>query len=103
MTAATTLRDQGISDTLAADTAPHRCYAQLVREAVTAMSGEYVDAETIRAWIAHRYPDAQPHHQNVLSGAIQRLAASGALTPAGWVDSTRATSRGRPLRLWRAT
>ena len=79
MTAATELRDQGITDTLAADTAPHRCYAQLVREAVTAMHGQDVTSDTIRAWIETHHPDARPHHPNVIPGAMHMLARAGRL------------------------
>ena len=104
MTAATALRDQGITDTLAADTAPHRCYAQLIREAVTAMRGQDVTSDTIRAWIETHHPDARPHHPNVIPGAMHMLARAGRLRRTNeWRESTRTEARGRILRVWLAT
>lgn len=95
-----TLRDQGIEDTLAADAAINRDYAAYVREAVDALSGRSLTADDVRAWIEVHHPGAEPHHPNVLPGAMRRLAATGHLSPVGWRESTRPTARGRVLRVW---
>ena len=103
MTSGPVLRDQGVADVLAADTAAHRNFAELVREAVDALgsSGDLLDAETVRAWIEATYPDARPHHHNVIPGAFKALAEKGRLVPVGWREASRPCARGRVLRVWR--
>ena len=103
MTTGPALRTQGVADVLAADTAAHRGYAELVREAVDVLgcSGDPLDAESVRAWIESTYPDARPHHPNVLPGAMKALAEKGRLVPVGWREASRPCARGRVLRVWR--
>lgn len=100
---ATTLRDQGIEDTLAADVAINRNYAEYVREAVDfyATIGRPITADDVRARIDRLYPGVEPHHPNVLPGVMQRLASAGRLVPLSWRESTRPQARGRVLRTWK--
>lgn len=99
MTSGLALRDQGVTDTLAADVAVHRGYAELVREAVDAIGG-HLTSDDVRAWIETTYPDARPHSPNVIGGAIMRLAESGRIEPAGYRPSTRPGARNRIVRVW---
>lgn len=99
-----TLREAGIDNVLAADTAINRNYAGYVREAVDEIAGRFhrtITADDVRSWIEANHPGAEPHHPNVLPGAMQRLAAAGRLIPDGWMTSTRPEARGRVLRVWR--
>lgn len=98
------LRDAGVADVLAADCSVTRDYASLVREAVDVYAGtdQDVTAETIRDWIEATYPGAQPHHPNVIPGAMKALAESGRLVQVGWREASRPEARARVLRVWRA-
>lgn len=102
MTTGELLRDQGIGDVLAADTAPHRGYAELVHEAVHAFvkDGATYTADDIRGWIERHHPGREPHHFNVLGAAI-RTASKGLALPAGFVESTRPERHGAVIRMWR--
>ena len=97
------LRDQGVADVLAADCSVTRNYAELVHKAVDALgsTGDLLDAESVRAWIEASYPDARPHHANVIPAVFKGLAGSGRLAPAGWREASRPCARGRVLRVWR--
>ena len=106
MTTARTLADEGTEAVLAADTAPHRDYAALVREAVEFIgAGDWGNftAEDIRSAVECIHPDVRPHHPNVLGAVFRELAHAGRIRPVGWTEATRPESRGRALRVWQAT
>lgn len=96
------LRDQGIDDVLAADTAAHRGYADLVTEGVHAFVKAGIDftADDIRDWIDRHHPGREPHHPNAVGAAI-RTAAKGLASPAGFVESTRPSRHSAVIRVWR--
>ena len=102
ITSGPALRNQGISDVLAADYSVTRDYASLIREAVDAIGGD-LTSDDVRAWIEATYPDARPHHANVIPAVFKGLAGSGRLVPAGWREASRPCARGRVLRVWPAT
>lgn len=85
------LREQGISDVLAADTAPHRGYADLVREAIDTLikSGEPFDAEDVRHLVSERYPTAVAHSPNVLPAVFGAMASAKRITAVGMRKPTR--------------
>lgn len=98
------LADEGTAAVLAADASVTRDYASLIKEAV-AMLGicrvEF-DAEMVRAWIEDRFPERQPHSQNIFGATFRELAQAGRIRPVGWTEATRPESRGRALRIWQA-
>ena len=94
------LRDQGIADVLAADTAVHRDYASLIREAVDAIGGD-LTSDDVRAWIEATYPGVEPHSPNVIGGTLQRMAEARRLRPVGYRPSSRPGARHRIIRVWR--
>lgn len=101
MTAGDDLRDAGIEAILAADQSITRGYTDLVAEGV----GEFVKAgitytaDDIRDWIERHHPGAEPHHPNVLGGAI-REASKGLARPVGFVESSRPARHCAVIRLW---
>lgn len=103
--AAESLRDQGISDVLAADCAPHRQYATLAQGVVLAYpSGWRFNAEDVRADVTNHHPGApEPHSPGLLGGVIRGLSEQGLIRAVGWAQSTRASSRCRPVRVWQVT
>ncbi|MDO5535357.1 MAG: hypothetical protein Q4F65_11990 [Propionibacteriaceae bacterium] len=104
MTTGAALRDSGVADVLAADTAVHRDFAPLIREAVEVVGadGAHFTSDDIRAWLELTYPDRRPHHANVYGGTLQRLADARRLVPVGYRPSTRPGARHRIVRVWRA-
>ena len=94
------LRAEGVDAVLAADTAVHRGYAPLVREAVESLSDDF-DAEDVRLWIDVVHPEVRPHSPNTLPATLGGLAHAGRIRAVGWRTATRPSSRQRTLRVWR--
>jgi hypothetical protein len=99
------LKADGIAAVLAADTAVHRDYADLVRESVEwwGEAGQRFSAEDVRVYIGLRYPDAQPHSPNVLPAVLGSLAAAGRIEAVGHTRCTRSSRRHGWMRVWRLT
>ena len=106
MTTAAQLRDAGQADVLAADTAPHRDYASLVREAIAELDEGpdfHFTAEDVR-WIVERhYPEVQPHSPNVLPAVLGSLASAGRIRAVGHTRCTRSSRRHGWMRVWQVT
>lgn len=96
------LRNQGWADVQAADTAVHRGYADLIRDAIDALNltGEPWTAEDVRRWIADRHPEAMPHSPNLLGSVIGAEAAAGRISAVGLVKPGRASRRASMIRAW---
>ena len=97
------LRASGQAAVLAADVAPHRGYAALIAEAVDRLEGLPFDAEEVRWYIEANYPDARPHHPNVIGATLGGMANAGHVRAVCYRQSTRPTSRCRVLRVWQVT
>lgn len=105
MTTGARLRASGQSDVLAADVAPHRNFAAVVREAVEVVGRlrpEFT-ADMLDDWIAAMYPDARPHHPNVMPAVLGGLAAAGRIEAVGWHRSPRSSRRHGWGRIWQVT
>lgn len=103
MTTPTQLKTDGIDAVLAADCAPHRDYAPLVRAAIEAHRGTTFTSDDAHGWIEARYPDARPHHPSVLSAVFGGAAASGQIVAVGMTRSTRLSGRARRVLVWQHT
>ena len=105
MTTARSLADEGTEAVLAADVSATRGYADLLEEAIEEISNGpdfRFTAEDVRELVVRYYPDAQPHHPNLLGAKFRELANAGRIVPVGWTEATRPESRGRALRVWQA-
>ena len=102
MTTGHALRDQGQDAAIAADCSVTRGYAPLVAEAVEVLgySGWTFTAEQVREWVGRYYPDAQPHHPNVLPAVLGSLASAGRITAVGHVQCKRTSRRAGWMRVW---
>lgn len=102
MTTPLDLRHEGIEASLAADTAAHRGYGELVRDVIErAESGVIFGADQIRLIIAAEHPGAEPHHPNVLPSVFGTLAAAGVIVRVGEVNAARRTRHGSRNAVWR--
>lgn len=105
MTTGELLRDQGIADVLAADSAPHRGYADLVDAAIAHFTAADIpfSAEDVRDHIEREHPEAVAHSPNVLPGCFGRASRAGLIVPVGVTKPTRATRHGNRNLVWKAT
>ena len=100
-TAGLTLRAEGQSAVLAADTHVLRGYGDLVKQTVAAYPQHYqFHAEDIRQEIDAAHPGAQPHSPNVLPAVLGGLAAAGRIRAVGHVQCTRTSRRAGWMRVW---
>lgn len=102
MTTGHALRDQGQAAVLAADVAPHRGYADLVRAVVEDFLIEFT-AEDIREVVEDVWPDVQPHSPNVLPAVLGSLASAGRIRAVGHTRCTRSSRRHGWMRVWQVT
>lgn len=102
MNTGTDLRDQGVADVLAADTAPHRGYGQLcsVQIETLAATGVVFTAEDVRAAVTAADPDAQPHSPNVLPACMAGAARAGLIRTVGYTAATRQSRHASVIRTW---
>lgn len=94
------LRADGTENVLAADESITRGYGDLVREAIDAQ-GDTFTAEDLRRHIAARYPDAAPHHPNVLPAIIGTLAYQEQIVCVGVTRTTRRSRHSSRNLVWR--
>ena len=99
------LKDQGVTNVLAAATAPHRV---AFKEAASAIIDQYIAArqpftadDIAHALESSTAPD--PHSHNVLPALINTYARRRLITKVGYVESKRASRRCGIQRLWLAT
>lgn len=91
-------RREGIEANLAADLAPHRGYADHVRDVIERMHpGEQFDADTVRSLLPL---GVTPHHPNVLPSVFGSLAAAGLIRRVGEVNASRRTRHGSRNKVW---
>lgn len=98
--AGATLRDKGIADVLAADTAVHRSYAQHAREVIDQFiaEGRTFTADDVRAEI----PDGiDCHHPNVLPAVFGDLSRKERIVRVGDYFSTRRSRHRGRASVWR--
>lgn len=99
------LKHRGVSDTLAADTAPHRLAAPHIRAEIQRLAdtGATFTAEDVRERLTPDVLDKIRDRPNVLPAVFAAVARTGAIVPTGsWRVPTRASRHGNPLREWRA-
>lgn len=97
------LRDQGATDTLAADHAPHRSYAGLVRDSIEhyAAAGVPFTSEDVLDRITRLHPDALAHSPNVLPAAFRAASAANVIKFTGRItQSSRASRHASVIRIW---
>lgn len=101
MTTGTGLRAEGQGAVLAADTAPHRGYADYVDEAVQALmdKGMEFTAEDVRLLIPE---GVRAHHPNVLPAVLGGMAANGRIVAIGHRQCRRTSRRAGWMRVWTA-
>lgn len=102
MTAPTALRDQGWADVQAADVAPHRLYADLIRAAVDAQPGQFTSDE-IHEWIAEHHPGREPHSPNLIGSILGSLACAGRIEAIGLDRTHRRSGRARRILIFTRT
>lgn len=92
------LRDQGITDVLAADTAPHRGYGDMVRDVIERTPpGVRFSADDVRDQLP---ADARPHHPNVMPSVFGVLASAGVIRRVGDVNAARRSRHGSRISVW---
>jgi hypothetical protein len=102
MTAGLDLRHEGIEANLAADTAAHRGYGQIVRSFIEGMPrGFEFSADDVRRGTQHRETAEPPHHPNVLPSVFGTLAAAGVIVRVGEVNAARRSRHGSRNAVWR--
>ena len=86
------LRDEGMTAVIAADTAPHRSYADHARIVIDRLIGEgrTFTSEDVRQGIPE---GVEPHHPNVLPAVLGSLASAGRIRRVGEYHSVRASRR----------
>lgn len=96
------LRDAGVADVLAADTAAHRGYAELVEHAIAvlALHRETFTAEDARELLERTFPDARAHSDNVLPAVFAGARARGLIRPVGYTQAQRPSAHARVIRVW---
>lgn len=102
MTTGEDLRNQGWTDVQAADTAVHRGYADLIRDAIDALAKDGIPftAEDARRHIAREHPEAVPHSANLIGSIFGAEARSGRIQAVGLVKTGRASRRASMIRAW---
>ncbi|RCK68310.1 hypothetical protein DT076_16825 [Desertihabitans brevis] len=96
------LKEQGISDVQAADTAPHRGHRQQIETVALALAKGGVDftAEDVRRVLVLAGV-GEPHSPNLLPSVFGSLASQRLIEPAGWTRATRRSRHAATLRVWR--
>lgn len=104
MTAAAGLaaRDQGFADVQAADVAPHRSFADLIREAIAAQEGDW-SSDDLHDWLDDHYPHRRAHDPNLLPSVIGSLRSARRLRTVGYVPTRRPEGRYRRIAIYRTT
>lgn len=99
MSAGMDLRHDGIEANLAADTAAHRGYGELVRDVIERMPrGRRFSADDVRGAV-----EGTPHHPNVLPSVFGSLASAGVIVRVGEVNAARRSRHGSRNAVWRRT
>lgn len=108
MTTGPTLRDQGISDVIAADTAINRSYATYIRRAIRELVDEGKEFTADDVWpraIRLCEDDGRefiPHDNNLIGGVTRGAAQAGLIVDTGRVlRSQRDAAHCRKLTIWR--
>lgn len=93
------LKLDGMSATLAKDSAVHRGYAPYAREVLDRLidSGQRFTADDVRAGIPE---GIEAHSPNVLPSVIGMAARQGRIVPAGFVNSHRPSRHAGRLMVW---
>lgn len=99
------LRDQGVLDVLAADTAPHRGAGVFIREAVEAFAemGDEFTAEDVREALRDnpRVTAEMDRRPNLLPSVMRAAALQGLVRQVDWTTATRPEAHARALRVWK--
>lgn len=91
-------RAEGIAANLAADTAAHRGYSDLVRDVIDSIPpGEPFTADTVRAAIPS---SIEPHSPNVLPSVFGQYAAAGVIRRVGETNAARRSRHGSRNAVW---
>lgn len=105
MSAGTELRDQGVANALAADTAPQRGAAPYIREAIAALAGMDAGftAEDVRDLLSDNETVLRVlrDRPNALSATILGAARSGLIECVGYTLARRPARRASVLRIWK--
>lgn len=102
MTTPLDLRHEGQAANLAADTAAHRGYGELVRGFIDGMPRGYeFSADDVRRAMDQLHRDSAPHHPNVLPSVFGTLAAQGVIVRVGEVNAARRSRHGSRNAVWR--
>lgn len=96
------LRAQGWGDVTAADTAPHRMYGDLVRDALDKLIAAKIPftAEDVRTAISEAHPEAVAHSPNLLPAVIGGYASAGRIEAVGITHATRRSRRASRNLVW---
>lgn len=95
------LRDEGVENTLAADVTPHRDHADTIRLTVArvALLESTFTSDDIHAALPE---DCRPHSPNVLPAVIRDMAKKGLIRPVSYTQSSRPSRHAAVIRVWSA-
>lgn len=104
MTTGTDLRDHGQESVIAADTAAHRGYGDLIHQAMDELITADVpfSAEDVRDIVTRDHPTAVAHSPNLIGAVMAGYAKRGVITEVGFTRPRRATRRHSRLLVWQA-